>query len=220
MSEGAAIDTDVLLKASAYRLAAELVATLAAAGKPAALGLTHLIAGRQLARRRGLKDPAGAQAELQALLAMLSKLEPDEGEVDLAADLAAMAQELGVPLDAGEAQLVAITVRRNLPLLVTGDKRAVGAVAAILPDGDQRAPLVGRIACFEQILESVLETVGAMELRSRICAEPDVDGAMRLACSCGRHDWDPAQLTEACGSFIRAVRAVAGDLLRERSLLA
>jgi hypothetical protein len=90
----------------------------------------------------------------------------------------------------------------------------------MLPDGTPRAPLVGRIACFEQVLASVLEMVGAVELRARICAEPDVDGAMRLACSCGRDGWDPAQLAEACESFVRAVRSVAGDLLREGSLLA
>jgi hypothetical protein len=219
MTDGAVVDTDVLLKAAAYRLATELVAVLEPKGEPAALGLTHLIAGRQLARKRGVRDTAGAAAELEALLGMLGRLEPEGDEIALAADLATVAQERGLPLDAGEAQLVAITIVRGLPLLVTGDKRALSAVAALIDD-PLRAALVGRLACFEQAVASVAALIGEHALRAKICSEADVDGAMRLACSCGREEWDPAQLHEACDSFVGAVRAGAGGLLVEGSVLA
>jgi hypothetical protein len=220
MPEGAAIDTDVLLKVAAYRLAAELVAVLEPKGEPMALGLTHLIAGRQLARKRGVRDSAGAASELKALLGMLGRLEPDEAEIALAADLATVAQEQGLPLDSGEAQLTAITLVRGLPLLVTGDKRGLGALHRLMDGDARRADLVGRLACFEQVLLSIAQIIGEHELRSRICAEPEVDGAMRLACSCGRDGWDAAQMHEACGSYVGAIRQVVGDLLVAGSVLA
>lgn len=220
MAEGPAVDTDVLLKVAAYRLAAELVRALDRNGCPAALGLTHLIAGKQLAKKRGLRDGPGAARELARLLATLGRLEPDETEIALAADFAAKAQELSLPLDSGEAQLAAITATRALPLMVTGDKRALGALGALLTDEAGRAALAGRLACFEQVAATMAGMIGERELRDRICAEPDVDGAMRLACSCGRDDWNPAQLREACESFVGAIRADTGDLLVAGLLLA
>jgi hypothetical protein len=213
MPDGAAIDTDVLLKVSAYRLAAELISALSFAGTPVALGLTHLIAGKQLARKRGLIDGEGAALELQLLLGALGRLEPDDQEIELAADLASLAQERGLPLDSGEAQLVAITTIRGLPLLVTGDKRAIAALATLVEGAPMRVALVGRLACFEQALGSIIRLIGERELRTRVCCEPNVDGVMRLACSCGYQDWDPAQLQDACASFVGALRSSAGDLL-------
>lgn len=220
MVEGAAVDTDVLLKVAAFRLAEELVAVLEPRGTPAVLGLTHLIAGKQLARKRGVRDHEGASVELEALLGMLGRLEPDDNEISTAADLAAGAQERGLPLDAGEAQLSAIMVNRGLPLMITGDKRALGALASLVKDAPMRASLIGRLGCFEQVSASIAALIGEHELRSRVCAEPDIDGAMRLACSCGREEWNPAQLHEACASFICAVRREVGDLLLEGSSLA
>lgn len=220
MTEGAAVDTDVLLKIAAYRLADEFVAVLAPLGETATLGLTHLIAAKQMARKRGVRDGAGAQAELAALLGLLGRLEPDAEEIGLAAEFASVAQARGLPLDAGEAQLAAIVITRGLPLMATGDKRAISALSDLVADEPMRASLVGRLACFEQVLSSIAELLGADEMRARICAEPEVDGAMRLACSCGYDDWQPAQFSEACDSFVGAVRAKAGDLLIVGSALA
>ena len=220
MGDAAAIDTDVLLKTAAYRLAGELIAVLNAKGPAAALGLTHLIAAKQLARKRGVIDRDGAGAELNKLLAMLGRLEPDDEEIALAADLSAAAQEKGLPLDVGEAQLTALVVKRRLCLLVTGDKRALRALAELVENNPMRPLLVGRLACFEQVVESVASLIGELELRTRICAEPEVDGAMRLACSCGQGEWNPEQLHEACASFAGEVRHHAGDLLIKGSALA
>jgi predicted nucleic acid-binding protein len=220
MADGAAVDTDVLLKSATYRSGAELVAILRSRGLPATLRLTHLIAPRQLARKRGVRHREEAQLELENLLVQFGRLEPDDDEIALAAELAASAQQQGLPLDAGEAQLAAITMLRGLPLLVTGDKRAVGALATLWALETDRTALAGRLACFEQIVASITALIGEHEMRLRVCVEPDVDGAMRLACSCDDDEWDPMQLHEACESFIRAVRSHAGDLLVPGSTLA
>jgi len=220
MTEGAAIDTDVLLKVAAYRLSSQLVTVLEPRGKPGALGLSHLIAGKQLARKREVRDTMGAAAELKRLLETLGRLEPTEEEIALAAELATVAQEQGLPLDSGEAQLAAITMLRGLPLLVTGDKRALGALSRLMDGDARRNRLVDRLACFEQLIWSIAALTGEHKLRSSICAEPGVDGAMRLACSCGSDGWKAAQLHEACDSYVSAIRDVVGDLLISGSTLA
>ena len=221
MTEPVAVDTDVLIKVAAYRLASEFAGSIAGKGPPAALGLTHIIAGKQLARRRKhLRDSEGAANELEALLGMCGQLEPDDDEIRIAAKFADTAQARGLPLDPGESQLAAIVANRSLPLMITGDKRAIGALSQLVEDMSMRAAFVGRIACFEQIVSAIAEVIGAISVRERICSEPEMDGAMRLACSCDRAVWDPAQLREACSSFAGAVRTEVGDLLAGESALA
>lgn len=221
MTEPVAIDTDVLLKAAAYRLGADLVQVLVPKGPPAALGLTHLIAAKQLQRKRKkLHNLDGAHAELEALLATCQQLEPDETEIALAAALADLALDQDLPLDPGEAQIAAIVANRSLPLMLTGDKRALAALAKLMAASPGRDQFVARLACFEQAVASIAAQIGEMELRSRVCAEPEMDGGMRLACSCDLPVWDPAQLGEACDSFIGAVRKDVGDLLVAGSTLA
>lgn len=212
MISGPVVDTDILLKVSAYKLAAELIALLGVYGTPGVLGLTHIIAPGQLQRMPNLLDLSGARAALANLLDALGSYEPDPAEVLMAAEFEATAQELGLPLDTGEAQLVAIAVQRQLPLLLTGDKRAIGAMAHLL-SVDYRAQLTGRLACFEQAISAIAQRVGEQTVRERICGEPGVDTAMRLACSCDSPHWNPGQLHEACYSFIGDVRASAADLL-------
>lgn len=219
MPKEIAIDTDVLLKTAAFRLAAELTTLLSSIGSPAVLGLTYFIAAKQLARKRGVRDRDGARVELEASLTKLGRLEPDDHEITLAADLAAAAQERGLPLDAGEAQLVAIVMRRELPLMVTGDKRALSAISELVGNGSMRGLLVGRMACIEQVIKGIAMSLGPVPLRARVCAEPDVDGTMRLTFSCGREPWQTTQFYDACTSFIGAVKRQVGDLLADDSAL-
>ena len=54
MADGAALDTDVLLKVSAWGLSGALLAALRPLGQPGTLGLTHLIARKQLRRLKRL----------------------------------------------------------------------------------------------------------------------------------------------------------------------
>lgn len=221
MTEAVAVDTDVLLKIAAYRLSTEFLRAVAVKGSPALLGLTHIIAEKQLRRRsRRLHDADLAMGELRSLLEACGQLEPDDNEVRIAAALADVAQDRGLPLDPGEAQLAAIVANRSLPMLVTGDKRAIAALSQLIEGMADRDAFVGRLACLEQIILAIAELIGDVAVRERICAEPEVDGAMRLACSCGRAAWDPAQLREACASFIRALRTEVGDLLAGESALA
>ncbi|MFA7587865.1 MAG: hypothetical protein WCY11_17005 [Novosphingobium sp.] len=221
MAEPVAVDTDVLLKVAAYRMANEFVDSIAGKGPPSILGLTHIIAGKQLMRRRKqLRDVGRAVSELDTLLGICERLEPEDEEIRIAAEFAGMAQDRGLPLDPGEAQLAAIVASRALPLMVTGDKRAISALCQLVEDTPIREVFVGKLACFEQIISAVAGLIGEVAVRERICSEPEMDGAMRLACSCDRAVWDPVQLSEACSSFVGAVRTEVGDLLAGDSAFA
>src|SRR4051794_19447604 len=99
MPEGVAIDTDVLLKVSAYRISDELLTLLEPFGPAGALGLTHIIAPSQLARMKRLIDKDGALAELRHLLATLCRIEPSDEEIGVAAALEEAALTSALPLD-------------------------------------------------------------------------------------------------------------------------
>jgi len=214
-----ALDTDVLLKAAAFRLSAELCSLLAPIGPPAILGLTHLIAAKQLNRISRIADKERARVELEKALALLGQLEPDDDEIALAAEISAAAQIRGLPLDSGEAQLMAILIHQELPLVVTGDKRALTSLSVLIRDGAVQGIATGRLVCFEQIIARLGELMDVGELRAKVCAEPGADGAMSIIFCCGRETWDSSQFTEGCASYIRHLREEIGGLLADDSTL-
>lgn len=217
MSEGPCLDTDIVLKCAAWNLEGELLGILSANGKPATLGLVHLIAAKQMSRLR-LNDREAGGRNLDILLSQLECLEPDQQEAELAAEIVEVAQVRNLPIDPGEAQLFAIASNRCIPLLLTGDKRAIRAMSEI--NEDQGLALKDRLVCLEQAIRAIAAATQPLTVRDKICAEPEVDGAMRLVCSCGHQDWDPGQLDEGLESFIAEIRRGAGPLLHGGSLLA
>lgn len=213
MADGAALDTDVLLKASAWGLAEALLATLRPLGQPGTLGLTHLIAQKQLRRLKGVPDVAAAEAELAELLSQLGRLEPDVGEVGLAAEIVEAATRLNLPLDRGEAQIAAVLISRTLPVMVTGDKRAIVALGPTLAEVGRSAACDGRMACLEQLLLAMASTVGLAEVRRGVCTWSGGDKAASICFACGRDVSTEASILEGLASYIGSVRKASGSLL-------
>lgn len=213
MPDGAAIDTDALLKIAAYRLGGDLLTALAPLGQPAALGLTHLIAPKQLKRNKRVLDKTGAGAELAKLMAGLGRLEPTDAEVELAAMLAEVAITLDLPLDSGEAQLLAILTTRSLPLILTGDKRAIEATEPVLAAAQKGGQCHGKLACLEQALLTIVAKSGPALVRSRVCAEPAMDTAARICFGCSSPAFDLDAVVESLGSYIASIRKAAGGTL-------
>lgn len=216
VGSGPCLDTDIVLKCSAWSMADVLPRVVGHLGPPAVLGLVHLIAPRQLGRM-GLAEPEAARGELDRILGSLGRMEPSDEEIGLAAELAALAQEADLPLDTGEAQLTAITILRDLPLLVTGDKRAIRALAQMRPAAER---LGRRLACLEQVIEAVVAMLGPDEARDRICREPAADSTMRLVFSCHGDARSAGHAQEALASYIGDIRRGADGLLIDGSLLA
>lgn len=213
MANGAVLDTDVLLKVAAWDLGGVLCGVLAQLGQPGVLGLTHMIARKQLRRLRNLPDAEAADTVLLALLAQLARLEPNEEEVALAAELVEAALLKDLPLDRGEAQITAVLITRCLPLMVSGDKRALAALGTVLCDVGRQGSCDGRVACLEQVLAAMVDRIGATEVRRKVCAWPGGDVAASICFACGRDGFLEEAAAAGLASYIGNVRKSSGGIL-------
>ncbi len=182
MPERVLVDNDVALKISCYDLVDEMVdATTVAEVAPAMLGVGRFVIRSRLAKARNIADAAKAIDAFERLLAAIRAIEPDEAELSLAADLEAEASRHDLDLDGGESQLLAVLARRGCDLLLTGDKRAISAIAATAA-----AIAASRIACLEQLICQLVGMVGTQAVRPGVCAEPRVDRAITACFACSR----------------------------------
>lgn len=212
---GIAVDNDLVLKAVCYGITADFWPGVGTAQGVGVLGAARYVVSKRLERVSLARDRSTARAELSGLLALVTELEPTEGEVDLAAGFEIAAQELGLSLDSGESQLAAMVIERAVPVLETGDKRAIRSIEQLLDRVDELLPIQGRVRCLEQIVRRVLDDAGAIDrVAAAICAEPGVDKTMSIcfAWSSGR---PPAldQVIEGLASYIASLRADAPRVL-------
>lgn len=210
----AALDNDVILKGASYGCLMDLLAALP--GGPFAhgtLGAARFMLPKKLSKQTVARMEA-AKADLAAALATFEVLEPTEDERRLAAALQFNAQQASLPLDAGEAQLVAMVITREMRHLLTGDKRAICAVATTqFPDGLFREQLVNRIICLEQAIWTLMDVLGAANVRATICAELEVDTQLRICFSCCSPEVSEDSWREGLRSVIEAVRTECPDFL-------
>lgn len=180
MPEHVLVDNDVVLKTACYALVDETIAATTVAGvPPAMLGVGRFVIRGRLTRAADIADPARASAAFARMLAAMTLVEPDDAELATAADLEAEANRLDLELDGGESQLLAILANRACSLLVTGDKRAIAAMAVVAA-----GMAAGRIACLEQLVAHVVAGNGAAAVRAGVCAEPQVDRAITACFGC------------------------------------
>lgn len=206
----AALDNDVLIKLAAYDMLGEAPTQVGTIG---VLGAARFVVRSALERHRDLQDRDAARARWEAALDTLQLLEPSESEVQLATHLEERATVAGLPLDGGESQLCAMVILRGIPLLVTGDKRAIEAAEAMIATVSQLAELAGRVLCLEQLMALLVDDLGANEARRRVCAEPGADRSLTICMSCsglasGSH-FDPGGLV----GYVENLRASASMLL-------
>lgn len=196
------VDVDALVKLAHWGL---LDALETATGIPAARQAT--VESIRFRAARGdaklFRDPAVA-GQLAAALAGFGAAWAPDGEV--------VARLQGVPgLDAGEIALVGMLCSDPSALLVTGDKRALKALAVpALADIAQR--IAGRVLCLEQVLLGELEMRGALALASAIEPYRELDTAVRCAVPLPAHATDVA-IREGLGSYIGELNREAPRLL-------
>jgi hypothetical protein len=118
-------------------------------------------------------------------------------------------------LDNGESQLAALVVTRDLPLLETGDKRAISGLEEARCHLEVLDALRGRVRCLEQIARRVIdaeETFG--EVSAGVCGEDAVDKSLSICFGCfGNSPADRATALEALEQYVREVRASAPAML-------
>ena len=199
MAERVLLDNDVVLKVACYALADETLAVTTIDDiPPAMLGVGRFVVRNRLARASNISDPARATAAFDRMLAAMTLVEPDGAEMAAAADLEAEAIRRDLELDGGESQLLAILANRACSLLVTGDKRAIAAMAIVAA-----AQAGSRVACLEQLIAHVVAVNGTAIVQPRICAEPNADRAITncFACSSAAAP-DDAEVMAGLASYV------------------
>ncbi|HEV2491940.1 MAG TPA: hypothetical protein VG204_02585 [Terriglobia bacterium] len=210
----AVIDNDILLKGACYGLLGELISTICSADDVVGvLGSARFVVPKRIETANVRRDRAVALGILLTFLSKTEALEPADDEQRMAADLELTAQELGVNLDGGESQLCAILVKRALPLLLTGDKRAVTAIEKLLDADSRLTHIGGRVKCLEQVFATAVARHGYAALCLAVCAEPEIDKVLSICCSCKSQPADHETLLECLQSYINHLRQQAGRVL-------
>lgn len=209
----AVADNDILLKGACYGLLSAVISTVSGEEPIGVLGTSRFVIPKRISRHRLRGNPTVAEVHFTDFLKKNEVVEPSTDEQQMAAILEEAAQRLSLSLDAGESQLVAILVVRNLQCFLTGDKRAITSIEALL-DSDLRLDrVVGKITCLEQLITVALGKLDKDQLRSAICAEPSVDKTLTICFSCSSKDGDLATILAGLGSYIADLRRKASRVL-------
>jgi len=208
MSSGPILDTDIVLKVSAYQLSHEALEIFRQFGVPLILGLSRIVIPKQFTRQAGrLRNPHHASDHIDALLAGLESIEPDEVEVRIAAELEEAAMSADLPLDQGEAQVFAVSVCRALPLVLTGDKRAITCLSECLALIGKSGACHEKVATLEHVMLTLIELHEFDAVRQKICSEVEVDTALRICFSCNSEEVNGSSVVEGLTSYLEEVAA-------------
>lgn len=210
MTELVLWDNDIAFKVACYQLVDSAIALGSSKSTPPAmLAVGQYVIRKKLERHDRVLDGDAAQAAFEGLLQAIGFVEPAEDELALASDIESEAIRAGLDLDSGESQLLAILHTRACALLVTGDKRAVIAMAVVARDMAE-----GRIRCLEQLTLQIVALIGVAEARAKVCAEPLIDRALSACFGCAsaaaprdQDVWDGLQ------SYIKHLRGKAPGIL-------
>jgi hypothetical protein len=209
----ALIDTDVLLKTASYKLLKKLLATTPFGSTEFEMiaAAQFVVAGKFKKKLKG-EQLEGAKAHFQEAIATIAAIEPTADELALAAQLESAAVTLGVDLDAGESQICALMLSRGIDLMMTGDKRAIKAIAALREQG-ACAYAHGKVACLEQLVWWLIEKAGLDSVQPSICSLPAVDSSLTNALGCYSGGTPLASCQEGLASYINSVRRDAPEVL-------
>lgn len=206
------VDNDVLIKCALYDVLDSLLLMGDKDGEAGLLGAARFVL-RSRMRRMGDAAPEGSMEAFELFRAKCADLEPTESELELATALEEAAARKALALDSGESLLCAIALRRGLPLILTGDKRAIAAAEHVLDEVPEASQLQGRVACMEQIITSLVGMMGAGQVRSRVCASPQADKTLSICFSCSSPAWREGNILQGLASYVGHVRGAASLLL-------
>jgi hypothetical protein len=210
----ALVDNDVLFKGLSYDLLDIFLRTIPKEEEHVGvLGAARFVLADKI-RKRG--DAATRSADIQRLDSFLTKaeiVEPTEEERVLAAEFESLGQKLNVALDSGESQLCAILIERYLPLLLTGDKRAIVGLEQLLNSHARLAEICEKVECLEQIVLAALDLCAVGVIRTCVCSHTTVDKTLSICFGCSSSSTSTADIVAGLDSYIRALRRDAPHIL-------
>jgi hypothetical protein len=209
----AVVDNDILLKGACYGLLSQFLSPICLDSEIGVLGAARFVLSKRIERICLKKDSAAVLITLTAFFKQAKILEPTRDELRIASDLEFMAQHLGISLDSGESQLCSILTVRGLPLMLTGDKRAIKSIEKLLRANSELTPICGRIKCLEQVVIAALARWHQESIRSAICAEPEVDKTLTICFGCSSEPVLASNITDGLHSYIEHLRNEAVQVL-------
>jgi hypothetical protein len=208
------IDNDIVFKGVCYGILRDILQiNEGTKGDVGVLGAARFVVAKKIQRTKLNRTTELVMLELATFLSAATTLEPTDDEQALAADLESAAQRLGINLDVGESQLCAVAIERLVPLLLTGDKRAITAMEYLLDTEVRLQDLCGKIRCLEQAVACVLHQKELETLRTAICAEAAVDKALTICFGCSNANIQRETVLEGLDSYVRALRSAAPHIL-------
>ena len=210
MSGGIAVDNDILIKLACYELLCELLTV--GQRRFHVLGAARFVAHQRIHSDGKAPDKTAALEALNEFLEAAVTVEPTDSEVALATHIETLAADLGLELDSGESLLSAILMQREFRLLLTGDKRAITALERIGNTTCINEALEGSVVCLEQVIMTLVGSVGAQVVRAQVCKAPRADRALSLSFSCANAN-AVVFTDEGLRSYIDTLRSRAPRLL-------
>lgn len=196
------VDNDVLIKLSHWGLLDHLPACFD-------LDWQHLSALTSLKFRAQRGDTKLFRTP--AVAARLAEQLEHTAEIP-AGDAADLSKLQGIiDLDAGEVELVAACLSDPDALLISGDKRALSALANACPPG-VAARLSGRVICLEQLLTLIARKTSAGFVIDGVLKHRELDSALRSVV--GPTGCSEATFLEGMASYVSHLRAQTLELLR------
>lgn len=117
-------------------------------------------------------------------------------------------------IDVGEAILIAKAVQTQGSLLLTGDKRCLGALSTSPELRDIHTELQGRVLCLEQLIQKLIHSKGFVWMQSCSQQLSTYDKALKIAFGWSV-EHDEVQVTAALMSYVTGLRVECGGLLIE-----
>jgi hypothetical protein len=206
-------DNDVVLKGCCYDLSLEILLCLGRIGEIYILGSAQYVIQNRIARSKTIAHRLVAAENFEVFFSAVQIAEPSDEEVRLAAEFEAEAQTHNLALDSGESLLLAILLARNVPLLVTGDKRAITSTEMLSTISASAAAIKRRIACIEQMFLSLLKYEDFAMLQLRVCQEPKIDVALSNCFTCASGSGSRANAVEGLTSYVKSLQNSAARVL-------
>ena len=165
-------DNDILFKLAHCDLFDEFLAYIRVPAASVAILHTCIFKLRKL-----LKSDPIVLARLENFCARVTEIRDDQVDTGILETI------MSTGADAGEAILAAKVAATPGSFLITGDKRAVKALAK-LPDGLAKRALQGRVLCFEELILGMIGMHGFQMLSPKLTAGSTCDGVIGSALWC------------------------------------
>jgi hypothetical protein len=208
----ALVDNDILLKGAEYGLLSPFAAAIPGGDeRVGVLGAARYVVQDRLLR---WSSEGTARDQFLTFLGENIEVEPTPEEQDMASSIETCAQRTGVGLDAGESQLCAVLISREVPLFVTGDKRAICAIELLLDAYALLLATAGRVLCLEQLVSALLEVSQIDSVRKAICNKPNADKALSICFCCkSSNETSKENILAGITSYVKDLRTKAPRVL-------